>query len=273
MQRKPSLRLLLFLVVSMSMTELLQAQGTPPPFRKLDRAAVTAAPAIVKEDYGVQDYNFTIIPASDFRPFDSATGYTVSVANGALTRTGGGGQSFSHVITLPPGVILADMTAYISDTNATSDVYLYLAVGYRETDTGHFLGWGNYAQAHSSGAPGLTTIVIPWGGTLGARYSVLSDGVVDDVDWVVVVNLPTTDATTSFNGVRLRWKRQISPDPTTATFTDVPVGHPFHRFVEALAASGITFGCGGGNFCPDAPVTRGQMAVFLAGALGLHWAP
>src|ERR1700680_1078958 len=88
MQRKPSLRLLLFLVVSMSMTELLQAQGTPPPFRKLDRAAVTAAPAIVKEDYGVQDYNFTIIPASDFRPFDSATGYTVSVANGALTRTG-----------------------------------------------------------------------------------------------------------------------------------------------------------------------------------------
>jgi hypothetical protein len=72
---------------------------------------------------------------------------------------------------------------------------------------------------------------------------------------------------------RVRYKLQISPDPATATFADVPVGHPFHRFVEALYASGITGGCGGGNYCPDAPVTRGQMAVFLAGALGLHWAP
>ena len=26
---------------------------------------------------------------------------------------------------------------------------------------------------------------------------------------------------------------------------------------------GITAGCGGGNFCPAAPVTRAQMAVFL----------
>jgi hypothetical protein len=74
-------------------------------------------------------------------------------------------------------------------------------------------------------------------------------------------------------GYRIGYKLQISPDPTTATFADVPVGHPFHRFVEALYASGITGGCGGGNYCPDAPVTRGQMAVFLAGALGLHWAP
>jgi hypothetical protein len=36
---------------------------------------------------------------------------------------------------------------------------------------------------------------------------------------------------------------------------------------------GSRSGCGGGNFCPDAAVTRGQMAVFLAKALGLHWAP
>jgi hypothetical protein len=74
-------------------------------------------------------------------------------------------------------------------------------------------------------------------------------------------------------GYRIGYKLQISPDPATATFADVPVGHPQHRFVEALVAAGITGGCGGGNYCPDAPVTRGQMAVFLAGALGLHWAP
>jgi hypothetical protein len=41
--------------------------------------------------------------------------------------------------------------------------------------------------------------------------------------------------------------------------------------VEAIWASGLTGGCGGGNFCPNNPVTRGQMAVFLAKALGLSW--
>jgi hypothetical protein len=53
----------------------------------------------------------------------------------------------------------------------------------------------------------------------------------------------------------------------------VPTTHLFYQYIEALAAAGITSGCGGGNYCPDAAVTRGQMAVFLAKALGLHWAP
>jgi hypothetical protein len=74
-----------------------------------------------------------------------------------------------------------------------------------------------------------------------------------------------------FNAVRVRYMLQVSPAPGTATFGDVPTSHPFFRFVEALAASGITGGCGGGDFCPDTPLTRGQMAVFLSVALGLHW--
>ena len=41
--------------------------------------------------------------------------------------------------------------------------------------------------------------------------------------------------------------------------------------IEALASSGITVGCGAGVFCPDATLTRRQMAVFLAKALGLDW--
>ena len=52
---------------------------------------------------------------------------------------------------------------------------------------------------------------------------------------------------------------------------DVPVGAFGFKHVEALAASGITAGCGGGNFCPDREITRVEMAVFLAKALGLHW--
>ncbi len=36
-----------------------------------------------------------------------------------------------------------------------------------------------------------------------------------------------------------------------------------------LAEAGITKGCGPGRFCPDQPVTRGEMAAFLKRALGL----
>ena len=38
---------------------------------------------------------------------------------------------------------------------------------------------------------------------------------------------------------------------------------PFAPFIEQLFHEGITGGCGGGNYCPDNPVTRAQMAVFL----------
>jgi S-layer homology domain len=53
----------------------------------------------------------------------------------------------------------------------------------------------------------------------------------------------------------------------------VPTSHPFFPFVQALVAAGITSGCGGGRFCVDDPITRGQMAVFLSLGLGLHFAP
>lgn len=74
-----------------------------------------------------------------------------------------------------------------------------------------------------------------------------------------------------FGALRVAYELQVSPAPAVATFGDVPTSHPFFQFVEALVASGITGGCGSGNFCPDASVTRGQMAVFLSKALGLQF--
>jgi hypothetical protein len=79
------------------------------------------------------------------------------------------------------------------------------------------------------------------------------------------------DSTTSFSGVIVGYRLQVSPPPAAATFGDVPTSDPAFAFVEALAASGITGGCGNGDFCPDAAVTRKQMAVFLAKALGLYF--
>jgi S-layer family protein len=59
------------------------------------------------------------------------------------------------------------------------------------------------------------------------------------------------------------------PACTTPVFNDVPASSPFCRWIEELARRGIVNGCGGGNYCPTAPVTREQMAVFLTGTFGL----
>ena len=50
---------------------------------------------------------------------------------------------------------------------------------------------------------------------------------------------------------------------TTPMFADVPVTSPFCRWVEELARRGVVSGCGGGLYCPSAPATREQMAVFV----------
>ena len=79
---------------------------------------------------------------------------------------------------------------------------------------------------------------------------------------------------TRFRAVRIFFHLQVAA-PATQIFDDVPQTHPFYRFIQALASSRITGGCSTTPplFCPDAVVTREQMAAFLARALGLHWAP
>ena len=54
------------------------------------------------------------------------------------------------------------------------------------------------------------------------------------------------------------------PPPCTGVFADVACPGGFAvDWIEQLAAEGITGGCGGGNYCPDAAVTRAQMSAFL----------
>jgi hypothetical protein len=49
----------------------------------------------------------------------------------------------------------------------------------------------------------------------------------------------------------------------TPMFADVPVSSPYCKWVEELSRRGVVGGCGGGNFCPTAAVTRAQMPVFV----------
>lgn len=56
-------------------------------------------------------------------------------------------------------------------------------------------------------------------------------------------------------------------------FADVPVNSPFCPWVEELALRGVTAGCGGGNFCPDAAISREQLTVFLLRLLDPTFVP
>ncbi len=57
-------------------------------------------------------------------------------------------------------------------------------------------------------------------------------------------------------------------------FGDVSADYWAAAWIKQLAAESITSGCGNGNYCPDATVTRAQMAVFLLKAKnGSNYSP
>ncbi len=62
-----------------------------------------------------------------------------------------------------------------------------------------------------------------------------------------------------------------TPPGCEGIFDDVACpGNLFADWIEELADREITGGCGGDNFCPASPNTRGQMAVFLTKTFGLQ---
>ncbi|HEX4441167.1 MAG TPA: S-layer homology domain-containing protein [Thermoanaerobaculia bacterium] len=216
---------------------------------------LAAAPAVRGqgvETYGTTPVSYTVVGSNAFIPSDNTIVYT-NVEY--LTSTSGG--LFTSNPPLPSGALLVSVQwTFCSPSPSTAP---YHAAG--------MLGRGGNEIGFESSAsqpigPGCTNLT-------------------DDVsghNWVVDnqqnrVELAVTPAVTAdyFTEAIIGYRLQVSPAPGTATFGDVPTSHPFFQYVEALAASGITGGCGSGNYCPDTPVTRGQMAVFLSKALGLQW--
>ena len=64
--------------------------------------------------------------------------------------------------------------------------------------------------------------------------------------------------------LKARFGTLYTPPPATgAVFNDVQTNTFAAAWIEALAGFKITGGCGSGNYCPNNPVTREQMAVFL----------
>ena len=78
-----------------------------------------------------------------------------------------------------------------------------------------------------------------------------------------------TPFTTQSDGLAVHG-RTYAPPRCSGRFTDVPCPSLFADWIEQLAAEQITGGCGSGNYCPNNPNTRGQMAVFLVKTFGLE---
>jgi S-layer family protein len=227
-------------------------------------AQVAGAP----EDYGTQDDSILIIGFMEFDPqefearADSALGLRWSTS---------GGELIAPVAGIPNGAVLTHIGYYFHDGDPGNDLTFRLCENYINVD-----GSRNdpdrqcFAAMTTSGSPGDGALFQLPDWPIVYRRDVDGDGDLELVQYNIRATTPGEFAT-SIRAARLRFKRRVSPAPPLATFNDVPTGHPFFQFVEALADSGITVGCGNGNYCPDAPLTRGQMAVFLAKALGLHW--
>lgn len=62
----------------------------------------------------------------------------------------------------------------------------------------------------------------------------------------------------------------VSPtDPTAPYFTDVPTSSPYYGYISAAYSLGWIDGVGGGDFAPNAPLTRATAAKIEITALGL----
>jgi hypothetical protein len=182
-------------------------------------------------------------------------------------RCTGGPCGFFASLRLPSGAVVHRIELDACDSNGAGDVQyaMFRAPSPATPASNTNLTGSFFATTGISETPGcalftqpLTTPV-----TIDNRAS----------NYFLQVDLSTGATDLTFWAVRVFYTLQVSPAPATATFGDVPISHPFFPFIEALVASGITAGCGGGNYCPDAPLTRGQMAVFLGKALGLHFTP
>jgi hypothetical protein len=226
------------------------------PHAKVPQESRRERAQIQPETYGTSSLTYVSLSPFDFHPRDSATAYTYAITPVGIYPTAG--QILEAPVRLPEGALVSYLEMYSCGTPTAGALDTFFAFAKTDGTWSNVGGPSSPANGCSVTSVSITPIVVDNSTT---SYTVTA-----------LFALPTGSGT-RLGGYRIGYKLQISPDPATATFADVPVGHPFHRFVEALYASGITGGCGGGNYCPDAPVTRGQMAVFLAGALGLHWAP
>lgn len=217
-------------------------------------------------EWGVASGTSYWLPAAAFAP-RSTDSVFVDTGFGRfhLSHSGSGGyaQDLMAPVNLPQGAVLTELRMYWCDNDPVFDFQAWL-LSYPEATFGDGT---NIASLSTSGMPACASDVY-------AQPNVTIDNYNNQYNLIVRFGVGNGGAgQLDFKGARLIYNLQVSPPPATATFTDVPTGYWAFRHIEALYASGITAGCGTNPliFCPEANITRAQMAVFLAKSLGLYW--
>ena len=244
-------------VLGLAGAAVAQGLGTPTPGVA---AAKPTAPSV--EAFGTSESTVTTVGAFGFNGFSSDFEYQGD-PSGYISIDSSSGTFFGVApVDIPTGALLESISLEACDRSAVSGLELTL---YR-------LGPG----AGEDDSYALAVISTGFAETPGCDRFVanLSPAVtIDNQDYSYVAEIYDPDGSidTKYRAVRFYWKRQISPAPETASFTDVPTDYWAFQSIEALAGSGITTGCGAGLYCPEDFVTRDQMAAFLSRALGLNW--
>ena len=207
------------------------------------------------EEFGTLQYTVTTVSAMSFVPFDPNDTYISSLCCLSRAFADGDGELYASV-NIPAGAIID----YIG-LESYSFCAGVVGVELWEVDAGSTSGIASFASsAHGYDVDfNATAIGYQLPSNTSRALAIQVELANNCVNWPAL------------SWVEIWWRRAVSAAPQVATFNDVPTDHPFFQFVEALNASGVTGGCGNNNYCPDAPLTRGQMAVFLSKALGLHW--
>jgi hypothetical protein len=240
--------------------ELLMRMGFAADARNVYMVAPgKRAPVHAPKDFGTSDQGYTNVPGNKHIPRASST-YATMAGFGDIYLVSGD-LFYDALLDMPNGAELAHLQWVGIDASAA--------------EISHFL----IRSCQFTGeTPTLTVLFFHETDIDSGNYLVSlppDESVnVDNSRCTYVARTRFGSATPNLRLVRFRgfWRRQVSLAPAVATFpNDTPTTHPYFRFIEALAAAGITGGCGPGSYCPSAPITRGEMAVFLSVALGLHW--
>jgi plastocyanin len=131
-------------------------------------------------------------------------------------------------------------------------------------------------------APQTITInvgdALTWTNTDGATHSATADDGLFDTG-LLGMGVTSTPITFSMPGTYTYHCRVhgfsmtgtvivVDPNAPAPSFADVPVGYWAHDQIGTFARRGITTGCDTNLYCPERPVTRAEMAVFLDRTLG-----
>jgi hypothetical protein len=250
---KTTVRVLLGLVLAFPVGSA-RGQAPDPPPLSLSKP----------KTYGTGQDSISHVPVTAFSPFDGSWETRDYSIPGTIARytTNCSGNCMYAIPRLPDGALLTGIEAYFCNTDPNPIDYLGININktiYDGTDIVPIAG--AYSATHSGCGESVFTDLTSLNYTVNPYNNQL----------FLETTISAADGSQAIAGVNLYYRLQVSPAPPTADFADVPTSHPFFQFVEALYSSGVTAGCGSGNYCPDAPLTRGQMAVFLAKALGLQW--